>query len=291
MPKHLRRTLAKRKHDVVIAMTTAGLSVGFLLFPAAANWANARLHAAQLSGWAQTVNTAAPTEITELLAAAEAYNARLAAGREGLLDESDPGYRAQLRVAGTQVISRVMVPSINVALPIFHGTGGDVLEIGAGHLYGTALPVGNRQDSGFGTHGVITAHSGIDTNHLFNDIHDLTYGDLFFIETAGRQMFYRVDQITIVPADTLKAFNADNGDDLVTLLTCTPIGINSHRLLVRGSRYFPLIPDAEEITAVTRFRPAGQQFPTFALAWPGSVATAGAATHLLVKPKKKSRRL
>jgi len=285
MPKHLARPPAAPRrgvHDLVIVMATVGLSLGFLLFPAAANWVNARAHAEEISTWTQTITNAHPTEIAELLEAAEQYNERLAAGLEGLVDEWDETYRAVLSQPGTRVISRVVIPAINVALPIFHGTADDVLDLGVGHLYGTSLPVGNANNT-FGTHSVITAHSGVDTNALFNDLHDLAVGDIFMVDTAGSHMFYQVDEITIVPEDILKTFDAKPGQDLVTLLTCTPIGINSHRLLVRGTRYFPEQVQAEKIIAHT---PQGEQFPTFALAWATPTLISGGIWHLATKKRR-----
>jgi len=272
------------KYEPLLVMALVGMSLGILLYPAAANWINARSQAEQVTGWAQKVNSATPAGITDLLAAAELYNSRLAAGLEGQQDERDPAYLAQLRKPGTSVISRVVIPSINIALPVFHGTSNDVLEVGAGHLYGTSLPVGNHSVE-FGTHAVITAHSGIDTNSLFNDIHDLTYGDLFLIETAGRQLFYLVEQISIVPEYTIKRFLAEPGQDLVTLLTCTPIGINSHRLLVRGTRHIPKLVDAPEVVTFANFTAPGEQFPTVALAWAGPTLLSGPIWHLVTKPK------
>ena len=228
------------------------------------------------------------TELTDLLADAESYNARLAAGLEGILDETDARYLAKLVRPGSNVISRVVVPAIDVALPVFHGTASWVLDKGVGHLYGTALPVGNQPGSTFGVHTVLTAHSGIDTNSLFNDLHFVSLGEVFLVETAGRQMFYRIDQITVVPEDILKTFAADVGQDLVTLITCTPIGINSHRLLVRGSRYFP---DAEIAEHIASYIPVGQRFPFFAIAWLAPTAASGVAWRIITRPKKLNRNL
>lgn len=261
--------------DTAIIMIIVALSLGVFLYPTAANWVNTRLHAESITGWTEAANELNPSEIIDILEAAERYNERLAEGLEGNLDDSDESYLSQLVIPGSTVMARVVVPSINVVLPVFHGTSSQVLDVGAGHMYGTSLPVG-----GLNTNSVITAHSGIDGNRLFNDLHDMEFGDVFMVEVAGRIMFYQVDQITIVEYDTVMLFPSESGNDYLTLLTCTPIGINSHRLLVRGVRFEPE-PDIQEV--IVNYAPEGEGFPWWAIQWLSAVLMSGIITNFTVK--------
>ena len=144
------------------------------------------------------------------------------------------------------VICYIDIPKINVYLPVQHGTGAETLEKSVGHVVGTSLPVG-----GSSTHAVLSAHSGMAPAKLFSDIDQLTVGDMFYIHVLGEVLAYKVDAIhTVLPTDTSR-LQIEGGKDQVTLVTCTPFGVNTHRLLVRGHRV-PYVPEQEATAAAEK---------------------------------------
>ncbi|MFS8937574.1 class C sortase [Corynebacterium sp. c25Ua_89] len=176
-------------------------------------------------------------EREEAFAEAQAYNAQLPeVGAPDPwvngVDTSSPDYQRYLdTLHQIGAMARVRVPSVGIDLPVYHGTSTGVLAHGVGHLYGTALPVG-----GEGNHAVLTGHTGLATLTMFDNLTHIKVGDVFTVEVMGKTMAYKVDQIETVLPDQVEALRADEGRDLLTLVTCTPYGINSHRLLVRGER-------------------------------------------------------
>ena len=192
-------------------------------------------------------------ELTVQREAAQQYNAMLsgaATTTEGGASAPPLAYAQQLTVGG--VMAYVDIPKINVYLPVQHGTDADTLEKSVGHVVGTSLPVG-----GSSTHAVLSAHSGMASSKLFSDINQLAVGDMFYIHVLGEVLAYKVDAIhTVLPTDTSMLQIAD-GKDLVTLVTCTPFGVNTHRLLVRGHR-IPYTP--EQATAATVEKPAASSW-------------------------------
>lgn len=183
-------------------------------------------------------------ELTAQREAAQHYNAMLSGAAsisEGEASASPLPYAEQLTVGG--VMAYVDIPKINVYLPVQHGTGAETLEKSVGHVVGTSLPVG-----GSGTHAVLSAHSGMASSKLFSDIDRLEKGDIFYVHVLGNTLAYEVDAInTVLPTDT-SLLQIEDGKDLVTLVTCTPFGINTHRLLVRGRRV-PYTPKQEVAAA------------------------------------------
>ena len=185
-------------------------------------------------------------ELTAQREAAEQYNAMLsgAAIAEGGASASPLAYAQQLTVGGA--MAYVDIPKINVYLPVQHGTGAETLEKSVGHVVGTSLPVG-----GSSTHAVLSAHSGMASSKLFSDIDQLEQGDNFYIRVLGDTLAYEVDVIhTVLPTDT-SLLQIEEGEDLVTLVTCTPFGVNTHRLLVRGHRV-PYVPEQEAPAAAEK---------------------------------------
>lgn len=178
-------------------------------------------------------------EYKEELKKAYVYNEKLSTGHiqlkdpfvENLLEEENAEYMSLLNMNDSGVMGVIEIPCIDVSLPIYHGTSEKVLESGAGHLEGTALPVG-----GAGTHSVITGHTGLSSAKLFTDLTQLVEGDIFFLQIMNEQLAYQVDNISVVKPEDLDKIQMEKGRDLCTLVTCTPYGINSHRLLVRGTR-------------------------------------------------------
>ena len=178
-------------------------------------------------------------ELTVQRQAAEQYNAMLANATisEGGASAPPLPYTEQLTVGGA--MAYVDIPQIGVYLPVQHGTGAETLEKSVGHVVGTSLPVG-----GSSTHAVLSAHSGMASSKLFSDIDQLTEGDIFYVHVLGDTLAYEVDAInTVLPTDT-SLLQIEDGKDYVTLVTCTPFGVNTHRLLVRGHRV-PYVPEQE----------------------------------------------
>lgn len=168
------------------------------------------------------------------LAAAREYNKTISTVQIEDVDKIKadlPPYEDLLNLANNGIMGYIMIPAINIDLPIYHGTTGAAMEKGAGHMEGTSLPVG-----GIGTHAVISAHSGMASAKLFTDLDKLKLGDMFFITVCNQKLAYEVDNIAVVEPTDIDLIRIDTQQDYVTLLTCTPYGVNTHRLLVRGHR-------------------------------------------------------
>lgn len=193
-----------------------------------------------IDNYNETINSMDQDEIDAEMAKAVAYNESLLTSHVVLADpfdekaanESSNEYESLL--ATMDVMGYIEIPAIDVYLPIYHGTSDDILAEGVGHLEGTSLPVGGK-----GTHGVLSAHSGLPAAVLFTNLEKLEIGNVFYIHVLGQVNAYQIDQIKVVlPSDTsLLAIDPDQ--DYVTLVTCTPYGVNTHRLLVRGTRIYP----------------------------------------------------
>lgn len=243
MKKHLSTIL-------VILIFIAGICL--LGYPSFSNWWNQRTQSYAIATYQEAVDAQDDTSNEELLAAAEAYNAQLLADEQegniaiGNLTESQMAeYESLLDITGTGIMGSVRIPKINVELPIYHGTDEAVLEIAIGHIEGTSLPVGGK-----GTHAVLSGHRGLPSAKLFTDIDSLGIGDVFMVTVLNRKVTYEVDQIlTVLPTET-EALAIDPDQDYCTLVTCTPYGINSHRLLVRGHRIENLLDDQIETIQV-----------------------------------------
>jgi sortase A len=216
-------------------------------YPVAATFYNNQLLADRAGQYSSQVLAANPQTLQDALTRARAYNATLGSvpigdpwtGTDPTLTTSYQSYLHQLDQF--DAMARVKIPAIKVDLPIYHGTSEDALAHGVGHLYGSALPVG-----GSGTHAVLTGHSSLASATLFEHVSDLRLGDVFTIEVYGETLAYRVDHIATVLPDQTDGLRAVEGHDYVTLITCTPKKVNSHRLLVRAER-IPL----EEAKAVS----------------------------------------
>lgn len=225
------------------------LALGFTLYPLIANQYNQR-HQSQIhTAYQEQIAQADDAEINAIREKAIAYNESLLSGipaedafsNEALTGASE-NYGSLLNLTDSGIMGYVRIPNIAVTLPIYHGTDANTLEIGIGHLLGSSLPVGGES-----THAVLTAHSGMANQKMFSDLDRLKEGDVFYLEVLDEVLAYQVDAINIVlPHDTTYLGIATR-EDYCTLVTCTPFGVNTHRLLVRGTR----IPyeEAEQITA------------------------------------------
>ena len=230
----------------LLAAACGVAALGLLFYPLAGELLNEKYHSDVETTYTAVIADTDDAKLTAQREAAEQYNAMLsgAAIAEGGASAPPLAYAQQLTVGG--IMAYVDIPKINVYLPVQHGTDADTLEKSVGHVVGTSLPVG-----GSSTHAVLSAHSGMASSKLFSDIDQLAEGDTFYIHVLGEVLAYKVDAIhTVLPTDTSLLQIAD-GKDLVTLVTCTPFGVNTHRLLVRGHRV-PYTPEQETEVAETQ---------------------------------------
>ena len=228
----------KRKIILILtAVISLVLALGIALYPMISAIYNEQHQSKIHTEFLQQVEDTDDSKLQDALQHARAYNAALTGiladenFSETALIGASEDYDAQLNVTGRGIMGYVSVPKINVTLPIYHGTDSDTLERGIGHLLGTSLPVG-----GDSTHSVLTAHSGMASQRMFSDLPQLKEGDVFYLEVLNEKLAYQVDQIkTVLPHDTTY-LGIEADQDLCTLVTCTPFGVNTHRLLVRGHR-------------------------------------------------------
>lgn len=219
-----------RSTIILILIFLVGLSV--MLYPTVSDYVNQRHQSRALASYDETVNEMSDADYTAYFEAADAYNQRLAATPNSFFTpEQVSGYDETLDVSGTGIMGYITIPRIGVELPVYHGTSDGVLQVAAGHLEGSSLPVG-----GAGTHAVISAHRGLPSAKLFTHLDRLEVGDTFTITVLDRELTYEVDKISIVLPTEVDELKVVDGKDYVTLMTCTPYGINTHRLLVRGRR-------------------------------------------------------
>jgi sortase A len=215
----------------ILAAACGAVALGLLLYPLVGELLSEKYHSDVETTYTAAIEDTDDAELTAQRQAAQQYNAMLANATisEGGASAPPLAYAGQLTVGG--IMCYVDIPKINVYLPVQHGTGADTLEKSVGHVAGTSLPVGGEN-----THAVLSAHSGMASSKLFSDIDQLEKGDIFYIHVLGDTLAYEVDSInTVLPTDT-SLLQIEDGKDLVTLVTCTPFGINTHRLLVRGHR-------------------------------------------------------
>ena len=209
------------------------------LYPLVGNYLSGKNKSTVLTEYAQTVDKLEDASIYEMLDAARAYNEALAPGVisiESVFTQQGQAYAAEdyydlLNISVSGIMGYVDIPKIGVYLPIYHGTDAETLEIGVGHLIGSSLPIGGES-----THAILTGHSGMAREKMFSDLDQLKAGDVFYLHVLNDTLAYEVDQIKIVLPDNTDYLGIERGEDHCTLVTCTPFGVNTHRLLVRGHR-------------------------------------------------------
>ncbi|MDP9801045.1 sortase A [Arcanobacterium wilhelmae] len=256
---------------IAALLTVAGTTV--LLYPSAAQWFDQLRQSRIVSAYEKIASHAEPKEAIQIQRARE-YNALLAgeqlvdiAGhvptiREKARTPEQHGiapYEQQLRADYSGLMGRVIVPAADIDLPIYHGSTDATLLKGAGHLQGTALPVG-----GPGTRAVVTAHRGLANSAMFTYLDRANKGDEFIFQIFGETLAYRIIDIEVVAPDDTKSIKAVPGKDLATLITCTPLGINTHRIVVTGEHIYPTPPDAKTLGKAASSLP---HFPWWAVIW------------------------
>lgn len=237
----------------LLAAVCGVAALGLMLYPLAGELVSEKYHSDVETTYTAAIEDTDAAELTAQREAAEQYNAMLSGAAtitEGGASAPPLAYAQQLTVGG--VMAYVDIPKIGVYLPVQHGTDADTLERAVGHVVGTSLPVG-----GGSTHAVLSAHSGVASSKLFSDIDQLAVGDTFYIHVLGEVLAYKVDTInTVLPTDT-SLLQIEDDKDYVTLVTCTPFGVNTHRLLVRG-HHIPYTP--EQATAAAVEKPAASSW-------------------------------
>lgn len=231
-----------KKRDIgkkLLVFLLFGIALMLMMYPFIANYLFEHKTDSVVDSVQQTAEKLDDSEQKAEIEKAMRYNESLANGHVVLTDpfkeekteEDTAEYESLLNLTNDGVMGTVEIPSINISLPIYHGTSDAILKKGAGHLQGTSLPVG-----GASTHTVITGHTGLSNAKLFTDLTELDKGDIFFLEVMGEKLAYQVDQIKVVLPTEMDDLKIIPGEDYCTLLTCTPYGVNTHRLLVRGKR-------------------------------------------------------
>lgn len=223
------------------------VGIGILVYPSLSEYL-AEIHGSRTTAsYDDSVSKLQQQQLDELLAEAQEYNRKLAEQSDGLdiidnteSDDKSGPYWQLLNIDDTGMMGYITIPRLNTTIPIYHGTSESVLQVGVGHMEATSLPVGGES-----THAALSGHRGLPTASLFTDLDQMQLGDQFYIKVLGQTLAYEVDQILTVLPDETEALAITPGEDYVTLVTCTPYGVNSHRLLVRGHR----IPYTEEAAA------------------------------------------
>ena len=233
----------KRHGTTVILLIVLIVGLSLLLYPTLADWWNSMHQSRAVASYVEKVASIDDEEYAHLWEDAWNYNQSLI-GRSNnylLSEEQQKAYDQILDIGGLGIMGYIEVPSIGVTLPIYHGTDESVLQVALGHLEWTSLPVGGES-----SHCVVSGHRGLPSAKLFTDLDKLVIGDVFMFRVLDEILTYEVDQILIVEPHETDALQIEKGKDLCTLITCTPYGVNSHRLLVRGHR----VENQEEAVAV-----------------------------------------
>jgi sortase A len=281
----------KSSKIVIILIFLAGLSL--LLYPLVANQWNNHRQKQLISNYESVVadkEAAGNIDYAAEMKKAEAYNDALlpsilpdSFAVADASTETDSSYEDSLNIAGDGMMGIVEIPKIAIKLPIYHGTGDEVLQKAAGHLEGSSLPIGGES-----THAVISAHRGLPSASLFTDLDQLEIGDHFLIHVLDETLCYEVDQILVVDPEDTSALAVEDGEDLMTLLTCTPYGVNTQRLMVRGHR----VPYEEQTVADEQTPLSGLSLHTNYLLWVivGIVVTGVFILILFIREKKLQKR-
>ena len=223
-----------KENRVTLIIVAVGLfGLGLILYPSVADWWNSFHQSRAVAAYAQKVANLDTSEYDRILAEAETYNNNLAAtGIKWKMSQDEiKVYERMLDITGSGIMGYITIPKIDVELPIYHGIDDAILQVAIGHLSETSLPVG-----GISSHCVVSGHRGLPSAKLFTDLDKLVEGDTWTVSVLNRTLTYEVDQIRVVEPTDLSNLQIEEGKDYFTLITCTPYGINTHRLLVRGHR-------------------------------------------------------
>ncbi len=271
--------MKKHATDILLVLVfIAGLSL--LLYPTVANWWNNRVQSRAVASYNASLSK---VSYHQYWSAARAYNERLAADPDRFHITQSPAamdeYNSLLNVAGSGIMGRIKVPKLNIEFPIYHGTSEGVLQIAIGHIEGTSLPTGGK-----GTHCALSGHRGLPSAMLFTELDEMEIGDTFMLYVLDEVLTYQVDQILTVLPHEMDGLAIDPEEDYCTLVTCTPYGINSHRLLVRGVR----VDGVQTRARITFSSDATVIDPIKVALCIGGPAAALYLAIMMIKPRKKS---
>ena len=277
---------SQTRFGAILLQLVAMFGIGLLVYSDAADWFSRLGQASEITGYTQRAEQTPAQDRQRILDAAYAYNDELEPGpltdpyispqeHAALGTDIYQAYEQMLRLSGTDAIGTVNYPDLDIALPVYHGTEDDTIAKGAGHLYGTSLPVG-----GPSTRSVLTAHSGLVHAELFTGLLEAEVGDIFWISVLGEDHYYAVRKTETVLPNQTESLRIIDGEDWVTLFTCSPIGINSHRFLVHAERIADPEPQEHALTV------PGPGFPWRAVWFVFGSATAAWLLFAPVKPKR-----
>lgn len=275
------------KLTTVLLVCVLIIGIGIMAYPTVSDWWNQLHQSKAIATYAEAVADTNEEEIEAMWAAAEAFNEKIAArglSLSDLPDDLEEEYEKTLDVSGTGIMGYIEIDSVHIRLPIYHGTSEGVLQIAVGHIAGTSLPVG-----GTNTHCILSAHTGLPSAKLFTDIDQLEIGDTFELVILDRTLTYEVDKIDVVLPEEVSGLKIEEGQDLVTLETCTPYGINTHRLLVRGHRV-ATPENTDPHPSVTASRDALIINLELALPFVAAGAAAAIIIAVIVKHRRKKKR-
>lgn len=270
----------KKHASTVIFVLIFIVGLCLLLYPTVSDWWNSRHQSKAIASYTEAVENLDTGKIDELLSTAKEFNTYLAkkGGYQFLSEADTEKYYSLLNITDTGIMAYVEIPSISVYLPIYHGTSDAVLQVATGHLEWTSLPIGGES-----THCVISGHRGLPSAKLFTNLDKITEGDVFMIHILNETLTYQVDKILIVEPEDTSALSIVDGKDLFTLVTCTPYGINTHRLLVRGHR----IENLEDEQIIIVSPDANQVEPLIVAPLVAAPILAGMLIYVLIKYRKK----
>lgn len=263
---------------LLVVLLLAGLSL--LLYPTVSDYWNSFRQSKAISNYAEQVAELSEEEYNRIIEAARNYNRRLCEGGITVAEREKEEYKKLLDVSGLGVMGYIEIPQINCSLPIYHGTEDSVLQIAIGHIEWSSLPIG-----GIGTHCVLSGHRGLPSAKLFSNLDKLQSGDIFMLRVLDEVLTYEVDQILIVEPQEVSSLAISPEEDYCTLVTCTPYGINTHRLLVRGHRIENL-----EQSKIIRVTADATQIEPMIVAPFAAIPLLLVLLLFLVVPKKKPKR-
>ena len=273
--------MAYTKHvPVVLFLLMSVIGTGVMLYPTISDQINSKRQTKAIAAYHTEISHTSNKKIEEVLAEAVRYNEGLLSFN-GIAANSDvikKEYNKTLRLDVSDVMAYIEVPKIDVYLPIFHGTDKSVLQVGVGHLEGTSLPVG-----GDNTHAALSGHRGLPSAKLFTNLDKLEIGDMFMVHVLGKTLYYEVDKIDIVLPDQVDKLFIEPGRDLVTLITCTPYAVNTHRLLVTGSRIMDVNLPEEAIPLGAPLEQVNWSGSPVTLPFQSQILLASAALALVIK--------
>lgn len=233
----------RKNFSTVLLLVTLMIGISLLLYPTISDYWNSFHQSRAIAGYAEAVAEMDTVDYEKIWNDAVEYNKELQkrSNHWFLTEEQQEEYESMLNVSGNGIMGYIEIPLIKVSLPIYHGVDEGILQVAIGHIEGSSLPVGGK-----GSHCVISGHRGLPSAKLFTDLDQLAEGDIFMLRVLDETLTYEVDQILIVEPNDMSSLEFDEEKDYCTLVTCTPYGINSHRLLVRGHRVANL-EESEEI--------------------------------------------